>query len=355
MKTLEACYEINFSKVNFLERKQRITHTKTIITGPAKVGKSYLIYDYLSNYKNEEYLFVNMQDIRNDILEIQNELDTFLRENKIKVLALDNFDFSFEVPYCDTIIISSNDDRIIKGYKNIYLKALDFEEYLLHDTRHQNTTVSFNNFLRYGNLVETVNMDENKKIQRTQEILTLQSKNDTHLEILKILIENIDEKKSIYQLFTTLKTKIKVSKDTFYKSCEQLKQNKTIYFLEKYHQEKATKKIYLYNHSFLNVISHEKKLKNEFSNMIFLELIGKYKHVYYLDNVDFYLPKESTAIVAISFFNSFLMKNQIKKIYKTIKEYQIEKLLVVTISNNEKFKYNDMNIEVLPFYEWAVT
>jgi len=355
MKTLEACYEINFTKLNFLERKQRITHPKTIITGPAKVGKSYLIFDFLSNHKSEEYIYIDLLDIRNNIDEIKSELDSFLRAQKIKILVLDNFDFSFEVPYCDTIIISSNDDKKIKGFKNIYIKALDFEEYILHDTRHQNTTVSFNNFLKYGNLVETVNIEENKKVQRVQEILTLQAKNETQFEILKILIENTDEKKSIYQLFNTLKTKIKVSKDTFYKTCELLKQNRTIYFLEKYNQEKATKKIYLYNHSFLNVISHNKKLKSEFSNMIFLELIGKYKEVYYLDNIDFYLPKENIAIVAISFFNSFLMKNQIKKIYKSMKEHEIKKLFIITISNDEKFKYNDLDIEVLPFYEWAVT
>ena len=34
-------------------------------------------------------------------------------------------------------------------------------------------------------------------------------------EELKIIIENIDEKKSLFQLFNSLKTKIKVSKDKF--------------------------------------------------------------------------------------------------------------------------------------------
>ena len=47
MRSLEACYEINFSKVNFIERKIKITNPKTIITGAAKTGKSYLIYDFL--------------------------------------------------------------------------------------------------------------------------------------------------------------------------------------------------------------------------------------------------------------------------------------------------------------------
>ena len=51
MKSLEVCYEINFSKVNFIERKIKIEHNKTIISGASKTGKSYLIYDFLSVFK----------------------------------------------------------------------------------------------------------------------------------------------------------------------------------------------------------------------------------------------------------------------------------------------------------------
>ena len=52
MKLLEENYQINFSKINFLERKIKIINSKTIICGPSKVGKSYLVYDFLSNFKN---------------------------------------------------------------------------------------------------------------------------------------------------------------------------------------------------------------------------------------------------------------------------------------------------------------
>ena len=55
MRTLEACYEINFSKVNFQERKIKITEPKTIISGAFKTGKSYLIYDFLSSFKSKRF------------------------------------------------------------------------------------------------------------------------------------------------------------------------------------------------------------------------------------------------------------------------------------------------------------
>ena len=152
MKTLENCYELNFSKINFIERKIRITHPKTIITGASKTGKSYLIYDFLSNFKTKDYIYIDFNDSRNDINEVIKNIDLFLRQNQIKVLVLENFSFEFDLPYCDNIIISTDIPKSIRGFKNITVSALDFEEYLLQDIRHQNITQSFNNFFKYGNL-----------------------------------------------------------------------------------------------------------------------------------------------------------------------------------------------------------
>ena len=354
MKTLESCYEINFSKINFMERKIKITHPKTIILGAAKTGKSFLIYDYLSQFKTTQYLYIDFNDKRNDLEEVEKHLDSFLRENKIITLVLENFSFEFELPYCENIIISTHLEKKLKGFKNIKIKALDFDEYLLHDNRHQSEIQSFNSFLKYGNLPEIINVDEFKKIQRLQEIIKLQSLNDTNLEILKILFENIDEKKSLYQMFTILKSKIKISKDKFYETCKNLENNYTIYFLEKYKQEKATKKIYAYNHSFLNALSHNKKFKNEFTNMIFLELVNKYKELYYLDNIDFYIKSHNTAIIAIPFFNTFLMNSTLKKIYKNAIENNIKEINIITVSNSEKINHSSLKVNVLPFYEWAL-
>ncbi|MGM0518177.1 MAG: AAA family ATPase [Campylobacterota bacterium] len=355
MKTLEACYEINFSKINFIERKIKINHPKTIILGASRTGKSYLIYDFLQKFMPHEYLYIDFADPRNEINEIKPFLDDFLREKKIKVLVLESFNFDFNLPYCENIIISTKINKKIKGFKNITVRALDFEEYLLHDKKFQNSTQSFNNFLRYGNLPEVLGIDDFRKIQRLQEIFFLQTKKDIDFEILKVIFENIDEKKSLYQLFNTLKSKIKISKDRFYESCKKLEEQKSIYFLSKYKHQKAVKKIYTYNHAFLNAISHNKKFKNIFSNMVFLELIDKNKYIYYLDYIDFYLKNENRAIVAIPFFNTILMNSTLKKIYKTMQEYKIEELFIITVSNSEILKHNDFNITVVPFYEWALS
>ena len=355
MRTLEACYEINFSKVNFMERKTKITESKTLISGAFKTGKSYLIYDFLSTFKPKDYLYIDFSDLRNDPTEVAKNLEKFIKMNEITVLVLENLDFDFELPSCENIIIPTKTPINLKGFKNIIISALDFEEYLLHDNRHQNITQSFNSFLKFGNIPELINYEDHKKINRLQEIIELQCKNETQYEIFKILIENIDEKKSLFQLFNTLKSKIKISKDKFYETCKIYENNKSIYFLQKYNQEKSVKKIYCYNHSFLNAISHVKKFKNEFSNMIFLELINKYKDIYYLDSIDFYIKSKNIAIIPIPFFNRFLMNNALKKIIKNANEFEINEINIITISNNEKISDPKLKINIIPFYEWALS
>ena len=355
MTSLEFCHELEFTnKINFIERKSRITHPKTILYGAPKVGKSFLVFDYLSNFKSKEYLYIDFEDCRNDKLEISQNLEEYVFRNNIKVIVLENFEFDIKIPFCDSVIITSKIRKNIKGYKTIYLTALDFEEYLLHDKRNQNITHNFNSFLKYGNLPQTVQTADFKIYKELQNIIKLITKDKTSQEILKILIINIDEKKSLNQLYLLLKTKIKISKDKFYEQCKIFEENFIIYFISKYNQEKATKKIYLYNSAFFSSITHKKKFKNEFTNIIFQELLNKYEKIFYLDYIDFYIPKKDLGIISIPFFNSTLMQTQLKKIIKIALEYQIKEINIITVSNNEIINSNKLIINVLPFYEWSL-
>lgn len=355
MTTLQFCHELEFSKINFIERKVRITHPRTIISGPPKSGKSFLIFDYLSNFKDEEYIYIDLNDYRNEKEEIEQNLEEYVFKNKIKVIVLENFDFDFKIPFCESVIISTKQDKILKGYKKIFLTPLDFEEYLLHDKKNLNITQTFNNFLKNGNLPGVVNIDEIHTFNRLHDLIILINKDRTSQEILKILFLNIDEKKSLNQLYLSLKSKIKISKDKFYEECKYFEKNKIIYLIEKYNQAKATKKIYSYNPAFLSAITHKKKFKNEFTNIVFCELINKYNDIYFIDYIDFFIPSKNIAIVSIPFFNSILMQSQLKKIYKVIEEYNIKELYIITISNSELVLHNNIQINVLPFYEWSLS
>lgn len=355
MKTLEVCYELDFSKINFIERKIKIDFPKTIVYGAPKCGKTYLIYDYLANFEIDDYIYIDFSDFRNDYEQIEKNLKDFIEKKKIKVLVLENFDFSFEIPPCESIIISTHNKNYLEDFKQLQIKPLDFEEYLLHENKFHTATQAFNNFLKYGNMPGVVNLEDHNKEKRLQEIIRLYSKDFTYEQILKILFLNIDEKKSLFQLFNTLKSKIKISKDKFYEVCKIFENSGIVYFVPKYNQEKATKKIYSYNHAFLTAISHHKKFKNEFTNMVFLQLLAQEYKVFYLDTIDFYIEKEDYLVLSIPFFNPLLKNNITKKLSKVINEHKIKKIDIITVGYNENFLHEEIEINVAPFFEWAVS
>ena len=49
------------------------------------------------------------------------------------------------------------------------------------------------------------------------------------------------------------------------------------------------------------------------------------------------------------------MQNQLKKIRKAAIEYGIEELNIITVSNNEHHSFKNLEVNVLPFYEWALS
>ena len=86
MKTLEACYEINFNKFNFQERKVAIRDDYTILIGPPKSGKSYLIYDYLSNKMIGE--IITSVDMENEKKNFNAMLDIVIISISIIILMI---------------------------------------------------------------------------------------------------------------------------------------------------------------------------------------------------------------------------------------------------------------------------
>jgi len=356
MNILEQIYDTNLPKINFYERKITIDTKRTIIQGPPKSGKSYLIYDYLSSYKREEYLYIDFADYKNNSNEIIHYLDSFLEEHPIEVLVLENFAFDFDIAFdIDSIIITTKNDTKIKGFSNIYVECLDFEEYLLFDKKHQSSSNSFNSFLKFGNFPEIIEYAEPKKAQRNYEISKLYCEDATQLQILFLLIKNAGEKKSIFQLFNSLKKDIKVSKDTFYKTCENFQNNKVIHLCEKFEQPKAVKKIFVYNYALLDIVSYKKNFNNLFKNMTYLELQKRYTNIYYFDNVDFYIQEENEIVLAIPFFNNLISSTIISKILPMVELYTIEIITIVTVSSEQTIFIGEIEAQIVPFSNWAVS
>jgi hypothetical protein len=89
--------------------------------------------------------------------------------------------------------------------------------------------------------------------------------------------------------------------------------------------------------------------------MIFLELHKRHNDIYYLDNIDFYIPDRSTIVLSIPFFNNLQIDNLKKSISAKIEKYGIKKIFIITISTEFNIKINDVETDVITFYNWVLS
>ena len=352
MDTLEILYENKIQYSTFLVRKIKITHNYTILVGAKLSGKSYLIYDYIKSNENLDYLYIDLNNLK-DLTFDNTKLQNFINTKNIKILVIENYDYSFSLPKVDSILLSSNIYHYIDGFLFLKVMPLDFEEYLSFDIKHQNTINSFNSFLKYGNIAEIINYNDINKINRNTEIVSLSYKNETITKIYELLIKNSAQIKSAYWLYSLLKKNMKISKDFFYKTIKILEDNYSIIYCPKYNSSKAVKKIYCYNHAFIDTVTYNKNFSYLFSNMIFLELYKRYDNVYYSDNIDFYIHSNKSIILSIPFYNNIILANLTSKILKSIQTLQCNSITIITISIHDNIYLDDIPCEILPFYEWA--
>ena len=352
MDTLEILYENKIQASTFLERKIKITEPFTILIGPKLSGKTYLIYDYILSNQNE-YLYIDMNNLK-DLSFNSTQLEDFINKKQIKILVIENYDFSFDLPIVESIILSTNIYKDISNFSYLYVMPLDFEEYLSFDIKHQNTTNSFNSFLKYGNIAEIIDYKDNKKQNRNSEIIQLINQNPTSYKILELLIKNTSLLKSTFWLFNELKKTMKISKDFFYKQIKEFESNNTIIFCPKYNSPNTTKKLFIYNHSFMHSVSYNKNFNAVFSNMIFLEIYSRYKDVCYYDKIDFYIPSRKTIILIVPFYINMQLASISAKILSIKDHIEFNSIDIVTISNQDSLYIDNITCEIIPFYEWAL-
>jgi GTPase SAR1 family protein len=352
MNILESLYE---NKINFptlYDRKVSISSKKTFLYGPKLVGKTSIIWNYLKEIE-EDYLYIDLDDFRYEKEELFN-IESFLEKYKIKICVIENYTEGFPIPKVDEIILSSIYYIPLENFTPVKVMPLDFEEYLLFDTKHQNTTNSFNSFLKYGNIPEIIEYKDYKKSTRNKELIKLYDRNSNVIEILKLCIKSSGELKSPFWLFNILKKKMKISKDFFYKTIKELENNHTIILCPKYEQPKAVKKIFCFNFALIDLVSSKKNFANLFANMIFLELFNQNKPIYYLDYVDFYTPHNNTILISLPFYNNNAISKILPKILEYIEKYEINKITIVTISNFDSIFIDTIEAQIIPFYEWAL-
>jgi len=352
MEILENLYDIKHKNNHYFERKLSISSKRTIISGVKKSGKTSLIIDYLSNFTQDEILYIDLNDIRVNVETIANNLHNFIKQKLVKILVIENFDTSFKLPEVEEIILTCKEK--IDGFDILTLYPLDFEEFISFDVRHSNIEHIFQIYANTGSYPQVILNSSNSVHWSMQEMLHIMISNPTEFKIFKKLSEAQSSKISLFQIYNQLKTAMKISKDSLYKKVKKLEDEKMLFLVEKYGSPKSSKKLFLIDFALKNALSFKKEFLKRFQNMVFLELMKKNHIIYYSDNIDLYVPQKNYAILCIPFLPQEMIKLRLQKILLHVKELGIKKIDIVTVGNEGEFWLKNTKCSIIPFWDWAL-
>ena len=352
MELLENLYDIKHKNNHYYERKLRITAKKTVINGVKKSGKTSLIIDYLSNFSQDEILYIDLEDTRVDKNIVAKKLHTFVKNRPIKILIIENFDNSFELPDIEEIILTCRDQ--IDGFEALTLYPLDFEEFISFDARHSNIDHIFQIYANTGSYPQIILNSSNSVHWSMQEMLHVMITDVIEFEIFQKFSESQSSKISLFQIYNQLKQSIKISKDTLYKKVKKLEHEKMLFFVEKYGSPKSAKKLFLIDFALKNALTFKKEFLKRFENMVFLELMKKGHKIYYSNNIDLYVPQKNYCVLCIPFLPQEMIKLRLQKILLHVKELGIKKIDIVTVGNEGEFWLKNTKCSIIPFWDWAL-
>jgi hypothetical protein len=111
----------------------------------------------------------------------------------------------------------------------------------------------------------------------------------------------------------------------------------------KFDAPKSPKKFFAYNFAFKNILTRRKNILFTFENIIFLELKDE---VFYKDNLSFYIPSKNLGIMVLPFANEDVVNEKLQKIKG------VDRIEVITISNEFEVENKKFEVEVIPFWRW---
>lgn len=352
MEILENLYAFEIKKLDFIERKIEIPNQNTNLFGPPKSGKTYIALDYLAGFSPEEYLYIDLHDIRISLENLKN-LDLFIQNNAIEVVVIDNWDGN---PY----IYSSEVQQICisrmpfqtEGFVSVYVPPLDFEEYILFEhTQASQITHTFNNFIKYGTIPQIIRSNHDLKNSHIQTLLQEVFDNPAERAVFVFLLRSTGLTYSLHQIFQKIKKDMKLSKDKFYHYIDTFIKCRMVYFLPKFNQPRAAKKIYPYDFVLRDGVTFEKNFASVYENMILIELLKFFEEIFYIGLIDFYIPKERLGIIAMPFSSKSAITTLLTRIPS---EITINRIEIITMGYEDTFSYQGVDIEVIPYWTWAL-
>ncbi len=348
---LQELYKTDIHLEKFHFRKAFIEDKSYQINGISQCGKSNLVKNYLLGLKKNTYLYIDCNDIRIDIDDLNANLSKFCNQNKIYTLVLNNYKQEIKIVNVSQLIICCETHIELDFLQTIQLYPLDYEEFLAYEHKYDSTAL--NHFFQLGGFpsMHKIHSDErNLHIQKTLKL----SLDAMEFDILVLCAKMMAQKLSPFSIYERLKQSRKISKDKLYKSYESLNKKNYIHLLEKANHPKATKKIYLCDISLKSALSLDKHFGKLFENMIYLELLKADVECYYDDGIDFYLPDSDEVILGMPFTDERALFKKMEAIEAFIFSYGIKKVTAVTMNTEGSVSHPFSKVEMLPFDIWAL-
>ncbi|MCD8213594.1 MAG: hypothetical protein LUC34_06055 [Campylobacter sp.] len=194
MEDLNFFYQAPLKTIKFINRKQFIINRKTLIIGNPQSGKTSLSCEHLSDFKQDERLYINLKDIRANPVEILSNLEKFIAAHpNIKALCIDNLSSQNEAEILkninesgiENIIITTNLKTLkFENFGILELGYLDYEEFILFFRKNLDANLLFSHFLAHGNEVSSAFLDASEVAERLQNNLK-KERNGTNINIIK--------------------------------------------------------------------------------------------------------------------------------------------------------------------------
>jgi len=350
LSLLEELYKTDIHIDKFQFRKLFLEDLSYQINGISQSGKTKLVKNYLLGLKKSTYLYIDCNDIRINIDDLNNHLAKFCTTNKISTLVLDNYTPDINIVNVTQLLTCSELEYDLPLHVE-KLYPLDYEEFLAYEHKYDSTAL--NHFFQLGGFpsMHKIHSDaRNIYIQKTLKY-TLE---EMEFDILVFCAKMMAQKISPYSIYERLKQNRKISKDKLYKSYDNLLKKNYIHQVQKINHKKATKKVYLCDISLKSALSVEKHFGRLFENMIYLELLKSSRECYYDDGIDFYLPKDSEIILGMPFADERSLFKKIEAIEAFIFTYNIKKVTAITMSREGSVSHPLSKVEMIPFDIWAL-
>lgn len=348
---LEEYYRYDLHNAGYIERKHSIGDHHTVVYGIAQSGKTALIKHYLLSHKKSSYLYLDCNDLRLDVDELNETLLPFCTEHKISILALDNYRSDIRLIPIEQMILACETPLELE-WESIHLNLLDYEEFLAFENKYDGTAL--NHFLQLGGFPAMHKIPSEERLVYLQKTL-MHRLGPIEFSILAQSAKMVTQKVSAFNLYERLKGERKISKDKLYLHMQSMIDHGYIKTLAKHNHPNAVKKLYVCDIAIKHALSVQKHFGRLFENLVYNELDKHGIESYYDEGIDFYLPERSQIVLASPFANEHALFKKVETIESFIASHGIQEIVVVTMNLEGSLSHPIAQIEMIPFERWALS